>query len=163
MNIETIARNANKWFKNVDLEVGNTLSNFVQPSLIFLLSIIAWGELSLFVDGELEFCYVNATARGLGEFINACRNISLTLEERVYRIGFLIPTRSGYVLFERFIIPTIDGTPIRFNPSCKPIDVVVLPSPAFVGVIAVTKTNFPFSLSFNSSMIDKSIFALSYP
>jgi len=38
-------------------------------------------------------------------------------------------------------------TPILFNPSIKPIVHVVLPSPAFVGVIAVTKTNLPFSRS----------------
>ena len=36
-----------------------------------------------------------------------------------------------------------DFTPIFLRPSCKPIVVVVLPSPAFVGVIAVTKTSLP--------------------
>ena len=36
--------------------------------------------------------------------------------------------------------------PILFSPSTKPIVVAVFPSPALVGVIAVTKTNFPFLL-----------------
>ena len=54
-------------------------------------------------------------------------------------------------------------TPILLNPSCNPIVVVVLPSPALVGVIAVTKTSLPFFLSFNSSLILKSILALSKP
>ena len=34
--------------------------------------------------------------------------------------------------------------PILHKPSCKPTDVVVLPSPAGVGEIAVTKINFEF-------------------
>ena len=54
-------------------------------------------------------------------------------------------------------------TPILLKPSCNPIVVVVLPSPALVGVIAVTKTNFPSFLFFNSSLIAKSILALSNP
>ena len=37
--------------------------------------------------------------------------------------------------------------PILFNPSPSPTTVVVFPSPAGVGVIAVTKINFPFGLS----------------
>ena len=56
-----------------------------------------------------------------------------------------------------------DLTPILLNPSCKPIVVVVLPSPALVGVIAVTKTNFASFLSLSSSLILKSILALSNP
>tara|TARA_B100000242_G_scaffold84946_1_gene56697 strand:+ start:3662 stop:3907 length:246 start_codon:yes stop_codon:yes gene_type:complete len=38
---------------------------------------------------------------------------------------------------------TIDFLPILFNPSDNPTDVVVFPSPAGVGEIAVTKINFP--------------------
>ena len=53
--------------------------------------------------------------------------------------------------------------PIFPRPSAKLIEVVVLPSPAFVGVIAVTRTNLPSSLLSNSFIIDKSIFALSLP
>ena len=57
----------------------------------------------------------------------------------------------------------ITDLPILFNPSVKAQDIVVFPSPALVGVIAVTKTNLPSFLSFNSSMIDKSTFALYFP
>ena len=35
--------------------------------------------------------------------------------------------------------------PMRFNPSPKPTVVVVFPSPAGVGLIAVTKISFPSS------------------
>ncbi len=41
--------------------------------------------------------------------------------------------------------------PIRFNPSVNPIEIVVLPSPNGVGVIALTKTSLPSTLSFNLS------------
>ena len=54
-------------------------------------------------------------------------------------------------------------TPILRKPSCKPIVVVVLPSPAFVGVMAVTKTNLPSLLFFNFSLYFKSILALFQP
>ena len=37
----------------------------------------------------------------------------------------------------------MDFLPILFNPSFKPTEVVVFPSPAGVGVIAVTKISFP--------------------
>ena len=53
--------------------------------------------------------------------------------------------------------------PILFNPSTKPIETVVFPSPRGVGFIEVTKINFPFSLFFNSSNIPKSTFALYLP
>ena len=43
---------------------------------------------------------------------------------------------------------TIDFYPILFKPSLKPTDVVVFPSPAGVGVIAVTKIKLLF-FSFN--------------
>ena len=36
--------------------------------------------------------------------------------------------------------------PNSFNPSASAIEQVVLPSPALVGVIAVTKINFPSAL-----------------
>ena len=49
---------------------------------------------------------------------------------------------------------------ILANPSAKAMEVVVLPSPALVGVIAVTKTNFPLGLFFNSSIISILILAL---
>ena len=42
---------------------------------------------------------------------------------------------------------TIDFFPNLLRPSLNPTEVVVLPSPAGVGVIAVTKINFPFFLS----------------
>ena len=57
----------------------------------------------------------------------------------------------------------IQFTPIFPKPSVKAMDIVVLPSPVLVGVIAVTKTSFPSFLSFNSSKIFKSIFALYRP
>ena len=38
-----------------------------------------------------------------------------------------------------------DIFPIRFNPSPKPTVVVVFPSPAGVGLIAVTRISFPSS------------------
>ena len=39
---------------------------------------------------------------------------------------------------------TIDFFPILFKPSLNPTEVVVFPSPAGVGVIAVTKTKLFF-------------------
>ena len=42
-------------------------------------------------------------------------------------------------------------SPIEFNPSSNATVAVVFPSPAFVGVIAVTKINFPSSLFLLSS------------
>ena len=55
---------------------------------------------------------------------------------------------------------TIDFLPILFNPSCRPTEVVVLPSPAGVGVIAVTKINLPSGLSLSVFKYSKLIFAI---
>ena len=55
---------------------------------------------------------------------------------------------------------TIDFFPILFKPSLRPTEVVVLPSPAGVGVIAVTKINFPSFLLFKLSKYSKFIFAI---
>ena len=41
--------------------------------------------------------------------------------------------------------------PNLLNPSASPTEVVVFPSPAGVGVMAVTRINLPSSLSFNAS------------
>ena len=54
---------------------------------------------------------------------------------------------------------TVTSLPIRRSPSARPIVVVVLPSPAGVGVMAVTRISFPFS-RFVSESRDRSIFAL---
>ena len=45
----------------------------------------------------------------------------------------------------------MDFLPILFRPSFRPTDVVVLPSPAGVGVIAVTNINLPSFLSLSVS------------
>ena len=58
---------------------------------------------------------------------------------------------------------TIDFFPILFKPSFNPTEVVVLPSPAGVGVIAVTKTSLPSGLSFKVSKYSKLIFAIWRP
>ena len=50
-----------------------------------------------------------------------------------------------------------------FNPSFKPTEVVVLPSPAGVGVIAVTNISLPSGLSFKVSKYSKLIFAMCLP
>ena len=50
--------------------------------------------------------------------------------------------------------------PILFNACTKPIVVVDLPSPAGVGVIAVTRTNLPSFLFSKRLMASKEIFAL---
>jgi hypothetical protein len=42
--------------------------------------------------------------------------------------------------------------PMWFNASPSPTVLVVFPSPAGVGEIAVTKTNFPFGRDFKLSM-----------
>ena len=42
--------------------------------------------------------------------------------------------------------------PMRLRPSASPTEVVVLPSPAGVGVIAVTSTSFPSSRPESESM-----------
>ena len=58
---------------------------------------------------------------------------------------------------------SITFSPILAKPSVKAMDMVVLPSPALVGVIALTKTSLPFFLSLRSSMISRLILALSFP
>jgi len=52
--------------------------------------------------------------------------------------------------------------PILFNPSTKPIETVVLPSPAGVGVKAVTKIKL-FCFIFSSSIKSKGSLALYFP
>jgi hypothetical protein len=42
--------------------------------------------------------------------------------------------------------------PIRFSPSPRPTVVVVLPSPAGVGLIAVTRISLPFGRSLQPTM-----------
>ena len=54
--------------------------------------------------------------------------------------------------------------PMWQRPSTKPTLVVVLPSPAGVGDIAVTKINFPSSLSLSFSLlIERFTFPLNLP
>ena len=57
----------------------------------------------------------------------------------------------------------MDFFPILFNPSLRPTEVVVFPSPAGVGVIAVTKISFPFFLFFKVSKYSVLIFAIYLP
>ena len=52
--------------------------------------------------------------------------------------------------------------PILFSPSQSPTETVVFPSPAGVGLIAVTKINFDF-LIFSSSIYFRGILALCLP
>ena len=58
---------------------------------------------------------------------------------------------------------TITFFPIFARPSVKPTDVVVLPSPAGVGVMAVININFPSGLSFKSPGNENGILALYFP
>ena len=53
--------------------------------------------------------------------------------------------------------------PMRFRPSPRPTVVVVLPSPAGVGLIAVTRISLPSGLSCTDLMNSAEIFALSWP
>ncbi len=53
--------------------------------------------------------------------------------------------------------------PILDKASAKPIVIVDLPSPAGVGLIAVTKINFPGALSFTALILSKDNFALYFP
>ncbi len=53
----------------------------------------------------------------------------------------------------------MDFFPILFNPSLSPTDVVVLPSPAGVGVMAVTKIKSLF-FSFNVEIYYRFSFAM---
>ena len=53
--------------------------------------------------------------------------------------------------------------PIRFNPSPRPTVVVVLPSPAGVGLIAVTRIRLPSGLPSCALMNSADTFALSCP
>ena len=57
---------------------------------------------------------------------------------------------------------TVACLPILFNPSVKPIETVVLPSPAGVGVRAVTRTKL-LCFIFSSSIKDKGNLALYLP
>ena len=58
---------------------------------------------------------------------------------------------------------TADLIPIRFNAMLIPIETVVLPSPAGVGVIADTRTSLPSFLSLSSLNMFKPILALFAP
>ena len=53
--------------------------------------------------------------------------------------------------------------PILFKPSPKPTVVVVFPSPAGVGFIAVTRIKLPSSLPLNPFINSSDTFALSCP
>ena len=57
---------------------------------------------------------------------------------------------------------TVACSPILFNPSTSPIDTVVFPSPAGVGVMAVTKIRLFFA-TFSSSIRSRGNFALNFP
>jgi hypothetical protein len=52
---------------------------------------------------------------------------------------------------------------MRFSPSLKPTEVVVLPSPAGVGVMAVTSTSLPSGRSFRDATKSWESFALVGP
>ena len=58
---------------------------------------------------------------------------------------------------------TIAFLPMRLSPSPRPTVVVVLPSPAGVGLIAVTRISLPSLLPFTDLMNSAEIFALSWP
>ena len=53
--------------------------------------------------------------------------------------------------------------PMRFSPSPRPTVVVVLPSPAGVGLIAVTRISLPSLAAAPEAMNSAEIFALSWP
>ena len=53
--------------------------------------------------------------------------------------------------------------PMRFSPSPRPTVVVVLPSPAGVGLIAVTRISLPSLPPRFEAMNSAEIFALSWP
>ena len=57
---------------------------------------------------------------------------------------------------------TVACFPILFKPSVRPMETVVLPSPAGVGVTAVTNIKL-FFLIFSSSIKDKGNLALYFP
>ena len=56
-----------------------------------------------------------------------------------------------------------DFFPILFKPSLRPTDVVVFPSPAGVGVIAVTRISFPSGLFCKVSKYSKLTLAICLP
>ena len=58
---------------------------------------------------------------------------------------------------------TVARWPMRFSASPRPTVVVVLPSPAGVGLIAVTRTSFPSGRCRRPSMKSREILALSWP
>ncbi len=60
------------------------------------------------------------------------------------------------------LITTVALTPILLSPSVSPIEVVVFPSPAGVGVMAVTRTSF-FPLALLSSISFNGSFAILFP
>ena len=53
--------------------------------------------------------------------------------------------------------------PILLRASARPIDMVDFPSPAGVGLIAVTKINFPGLLSLTALILSNDNFALYFP
>ena len=58
---------------------------------------------------------------------------------------------------------TVARWPIRFNASPRPTVVVVFPSPAGVGLIAVTRISLPSGRPSSASMNSREILALSWP
>lgn len=129
--LKLVGSTGNKTFKNLSnmsIEVGTTLTNFNIPPLLNLMALNRRGaEYHCYCDGELVSNVANVTARGLGMFINNCKSLNLTLQNKIHRITYILPygdeheikygmyIRLKYGMYIRYIIPTVNGEPIVSN------------------------------------------------
>lgn len=121
--LKTVGSTGNKTFKNLSgmsIEVGTTLSNFNIPPLVGLMSLNRRGaEYHCYCDGELVSNVAYVPARGLAHFVNNCKSLNLTLQNKIHRITYILPygdeNELKYGMYIRYIIPTVNGEPIVSN------------------------------------------------
>lgn len=119
--LKSVAITGNKCIRPLNsVEVGTTLSNFNVPPLMGLMSLNRRGaEYHCYCDGELVSNVANVTARGVGQFVNNCKSLNLTLQNKIHRITYILPygdeNELKYGMYIRYIIPTVNGEPIVSN------------------------------------------------
>ena len=113
------------------------------------------------LGGGIFWCEQNKASK------HSCSNApSSVLCVKLYRLTkddkYLKKAKETYEWTKKWLCGTITFLPIRRIPSARPMVVVVLPSPAGVGVMAVTSISLPSGFLF-SFIRERSIFALYLP
>lgn len=117
--LKNVGSTGNKTFKNLSnmsIEVGTTLSNFNVPPATDLMYLNHKGAGYLcYCDGEL----VSDVAIDIRMFVNDCKSLNLTLQNKIHRITYILPygdeNELKYGMYIRYIIPTVNGEPIVSN------------------------------------------------